>query len=358
MREMRRRLLGPLISLLLALAVSALIMLAFHANPIEAYGALLIGALGSKQGLAETLVQMTAFLFAGLGVAIAFRAGLFNIGAEGQLTVGALCTAIVGAALHLPWPIEIPLCLLAGAAGGGAWAAIAGVLRARLGASEVITTIMLNYIAFFFANYLVSGPLQGNVAAPETALIAASAALPPIVAQTRLTAAFPLAIVVAVALAWWLRRTVAGYELRAVGRSERAARYAGIDVRRVLVRAMTTSGALAGLAGATEVLGLFHRFNVQLSPGYGFMSIAVALIGGSDPIGVIFSSFFFGIMQNGALSMQALASVPKDLVAIVEGLVILFVAANWLGERLRLRGTASVIVPGAEELPAHGAASP
>jgi len=345
---------GPL----LAVALGSLVILLARGNPIAAYGALLQGALGSVQGFSETLAQTTLFIFAGLSVALAFRAGLFNIGAEGQLVVGALCAAVVGTHVHVAKPLEVPICFAAGALGGAFWGFIAGFLRARFGASEVITTIMLNYIAFFFANYLVSGPLQGNVAAPETALIAASAALPPIVAQTRLTAAFPLAIVVAVALAWWLRRTVAGYELRAVGRSERAARYAGIDVRRVLVRAMTTSGALAGLAGATEVLGLFHRFNVQLSPGYGFMSIAVALIGGSDPIGVIFSSFFFGIMQNGALSMQALASVPKDLVAIVEGLVILFVAANWLGERLRLRGTASVIVPGAEELPAHGAASP
>jgi len=355
MRDRLRRTLSPLIALVLALGVSALIMLAFRANPFAAYAALARGALGSEQGLAETLVQMTAFLFAGLGVAVAFRAGLFNIGAEGQLTVGALSTGIVGAALHLPWPVEVPLCLLAGAAGGAVWGGIAGVLRARFGASEVITTIMLNYIAFLAANYLVSGPLQGNAAAPETALIASSAVLPPIVAQTRLSAAFPLALVVALALAWWLRRTVAGYELRAVGRSERAARYAGINVRGVIIQAMGASGALAGLAGATEVLGLFHRFNVQLSPGYGFTSIAVALIGGSDPLGVIFSSFFFGIMQNGALSMQALANVPKDLVSIVEGLVILFVAANWLGGRLRLRGTASVIQPGADELPAQGA---
>jgi len=357
MPEPIRRFASSLVAIALALGAAAVIMLAFHANPLAAYGALLSGALGTRQGFAETLVQMTAFLFAGLGVALAFRAGLFNIGAEGQLTVGALATAVVAAGLHLPRPIELPLCLLAGALAGGAWAAIAGLLRARFGASEVITTIMLNYIAFLGANYLVSGPLQGNVAAPETALISPTAMLAPIVPETRLTAAFPLAIVIALALAWWLRRTVAGYELRAVGRSERAARYAGIDVRRTIVQAMAMSGGLAGLAGATEVLGLFHRFNVQLSPGYGFTSIAVALIGGSDPLGVIFSSFFFGLMQNGALSMQALAGVPKDLVSIVEGLVILFVAANWLGGRLRLRGTASVIAPGSDELPAQGAAA-
>ena len=163
-----------------------------------------IASSGSEQGIAETLVQTSALLFAGLGVAIAFRAGLFNIGAEGQLTVGGLCTALVGASLHLTAALlEIPLCLLAGAAGGAVWGGIAGVLRARFGASEVITTIMLNYIAFLGAGYLVSGPLRGDANAPETAPIAATAMLPPLLADTRLTAALPIALALAIALAWW-----------------------------------------------------------------------------------------------------------------------------------------------------------
>jgi ABC-type uncharacterized transport system permease subunit len=323
-----RKATGPVIALAGALALSSLIMLAFHANPLSAFEALFQGALGSEQGVAETLVQTSALLFAGLGVAIAFRAGLFNIGGEGQLTVGGLCTALAGASLHLPAVLEIPLCLLAGAAGGALWGGIAGVLRASFGASEVITTIMLNYVAFLGAGYLVSGPLRGDANAPETAPISASAMLPPLIADTRLTAALPLALAFAFALAWWLRRSVAGYELRAVGSAERAARYAGVDAGRVIMRAMAMSGALAGLAGATEVLGLLHRFNAGLSPGYGFTSIAVALLGGSDPIGVIFSAFFFGALQNGALAMQALAGVPKDLVSVVEGLIILFMAAR------------------------------
>jgi ABC-type uncharacterized transport system permease subunit len=328
MSDALRRVGGPLIALAAALAISSLIMLAFHASPVRALEALFQGALGSEQGVAETLVQTSALLFAGLGVAIAFRAGLFNIGAEGQLTVGGLCTALTGASLHLPSPIEIPLCLLAGVAGGAMWGGIAGVLRARFGASEVITTIMLNYVAFLGTGYLVSGPLRGDANAPETAPIAATAMLPPLIANTRLTAALPLALALAFGLAWWLRRSVAGYELRAVGSAERAARYAGVDARRVIMQAMATSGALAGLAGATEVLGLLHRFNAGLSPGYGFTSIAVALLGGSNPIGVIFSAFFFGALQNGALAMQSIAGVPKDLVSVVEGLIILFMAAR------------------------------
>ncbi len=305
-------------------------MLAFRANPLAAYGALLQGGLGSVPAVAETLVQTTPLLLTGLGVAVAFRAGLFNIGAEGQLVVGALCAALVGAYVRMPAVLEVPLCLGCGAIGGGLWSSIAGVLRARLGASEIITTIMLNYIAFLGANYLVSGPLRGSESAPQTALIVPSAALPPLIGGTRLTAALPLALVGALLLAWWLRSTVAGYELRAVGQSERAARYAGIDVGRTIVGAMALSGALAGLAGATEVQGLLHRFNAQLSPGYGFTSIAVALLANSDPLGVIAAAFFFGLLQNGALSMQAFAGVPKDLVSVVEGLVILFSAAGKL----------------------------
>jgi ABC-type uncharacterized transport system permease subunit len=188
----------------------------------------------------------------------------------------------------------------------------------------------------------VSGPLRGDANAPETAPIAATAILPPLIANTRLTIALPLALALAFALAWWLRRSVAGYELRAVGSAERAARYAGVDAGRVIMQAMAMSGALAGLAGATEVLGLLHRFNAGLSPGYGFTSIAVALLGGSDPIGVIFSAFFFGALQNGALAMQSLAGVPKDLVSVVEGLIILFMAARRFSSgRLFLRRPAA-----------------
>ncbi len=334
---------------LLALAVGAAIILAAKGNPIAAYGALLQGALGSSQGLTETLAQTTVFILAGLSVAVAFRAGLFNIGAEGQLVVGALCAAVVGAHVHAVAPIAVPVSLAAGALGGAFWASIAGALRARFGASEVITTIMLNYIAFLGANYLVTGPLRGSPMAPETAPIDPAAVLQPIVANSRLTAAFPISLLCAVGLWWWLKRTVAGFELRTAGRSERVARYAGISVPSVVIGTMALSGSLAGLAGASEVLGLLHRFNAQLSPGYGFTSIAVALLAQSNPLGVIASGFFFGILQNGALSMQALAGVPKDLVSIVEGLVILFVSVGWAGTRLALHSQAAEVPSSADE---------
>jgi ABC-type uncharacterized transport system permease subunit len=338
---------------IVALAVGAGAIALAKGDPIAAYGALLLGALGSVQGIAETLAQTTIFLFAGLGVAVAFRAGLFNIGAEGQLVVGAFCTAIAGAALHLPAPIEIPICLAAGAFGGACFGGLAGWLKARYGASEVITTIMLNYIAYFGVNYLVAGPLLGSATAPETAPIFPTAVLAPIVPLTRLTAALPLAVVAAAATWWWLQRTVAGYELRAVGGSERVARYAGVNVSKVIVQTMALSGALAGLGGATEVLGLFHRFNAQLSPGYGFTSIAVALLAQSNPLGVIASALFFGVLQNGSLSMQAMAGVPKDLVSVIEGLIILFVAIGW--RRVRFAPTAPARATHCEQVEAEPA---
>ncbi len=348
------RLIGGAAPLVLALIIGSLIIVAAKSNPLAAYGALVQGALGSLPGLTETLAQTSIFLFAGLGVAVAFRAGLFNIGAEGQLVVGALCCAVVGANVHLARGLEILACLAAGALGGGMWGFIAGFLRARFGASEVITTIMLNYIAYFGVNYLVAGPLRGSSYAPETAPIDSNAILQAIVPNTRLTLALPLALATALVAWWWLERTVAGYELRAVGRSERAARYSGVNVPAVITKTMTISGALAGLGGATEVLSLLHRFNAQLSPGYGFTAIAVALLAQSNPLWVMLSAFFFGILQNGALSMQAVAGVPKDLVAVIEGLVILFVSANWLGGKLTLRNVSAPPLDSPQEPEAAG----
>jgi ABC-type uncharacterized transport system permease subunit len=333
-----KRRLEAFIPLAVVLGLSILVILAAKGNPIAALTSLVGGAFGSTEALAETLTQSTVLLFAALGVAVAFRAGLFNIGAEGQLVVGALCAGVAGAWLHLPKPVEVPLCFAAGAVGGGLWGLLAGWLKARFGASEVITTIMLNYVAYLGANYLVAGPLRGSPTAPETAPIAPSAMLAPLVTFTRLTAAFPFAVLVAIAAWWWLARTIDGFEVRTLGRSERAARYAGIDVRAVIMRTMALSGALAGLGGASEVLGMLHRFNAELSPGYGFTAIAAALLAGSNPLATIGTAIFFGALQNGALSMQALAGVPKDLISVIVGLVILFVAINRLGKRATLHG--------------------
>jgi simple sugar transport system permease protein len=299
------------------------------ADPLAGFAALLHGALGGTHQISETLVQTTSLLFPSLAVAFAFRAGLFNIGAEGQLIVGGLCAGLLGAWLTLPGWLAIPLILAAGALGGGIWGSIAGTLRARFAGNEVIATLMLNIIAGLFANYLVVGPLRApDAAGAETAELPESSWLPALVPDTRLSIALIFGLVLAGLLAFVFRRTVFGYSLRAAGDAPEAARRAGIDLARTAFVAMTLSGAIAGFGGATIVAGVLHRFNVALSPGYGFIAIAVALVGGLDPLWIVAASFAFGILQSGSLTMQALAHVPKDVVTFVEGLAILGLATR------------------------------
>jgi simple sugar transport system permease protein len=318
-------------------AVAAGAMLLSGANPLLGFWALFRGALGGEQQIAETLVQTTSLLFPSLAVAFAFRAGLFNIGAEGQLIVGGLLAGVIGARLGAPGWIAIPVLLLAGAFGGAAWSSIAGVLRARFGGSEVIATLMLNIVAALLANYLVVGPLHSpGAAGPETAELPLGSWLPTLLPGTRLSLALPLALVLALVLRWVFDRTVFGYELRAAGDAPEAARRAGIDLGRTAFLAMALSGAMAGLGGATIVTGVLHRFNVSLSPGYGFIAIAVALVGDLNPLRIVLASFAFGILQSGSLTMQALAHVPKDVVSFVEGLAILALAARrFVADRLK-----------------------
>jgi len=318
-----------LVALIVVFGVGSVAMLLAHASPIDGFSALFNGALGNTSEISETLVQTTALLFPALGIALAFRAGLFNIGAEGQLLLGGLAAGVLGAALPLPGIIIIPVALLAGATVGGLWGGLAGFLRARFGANEVIATLMLNVIAALLATYLVGGPLkEPGAGASETPSLAPSAWLPTILPDTRLTISFVIAIVLALALRYVFTRTVFGYELRAAGEAPEAARRAGINLSRTALTAMALSGAMAGLGGATIVMGVLHRFNTGLSPGYGFIAIAVALVGNLDPLFIIIAAFAFGILQSGAIAMQAEAHVPRDVVGIIEGLVIIALAGR------------------------------
>jgi general nucleoside transport system permease protein len=318
-----------LVALIVVFGVGSIAMLLAHASPIDGFSALFNGALGNPSEIAETLVQTTALLFPALGIALAFRAGLFNIGAEGQLVLGGLAAGILGAVIPLPGIVVIPIALIAGACIGGLWGGLAGFLRARFGANEVIATLMLNVIAALLATYLVGGPLkQPGAGASETPLLPQGAWLPVILPDTRLTISFIIAIALAVALRYVFTRTVFGYELRAAGAAPEAARRAGIDLSRTALIAMALSGAMAGLGGATIVMGVLHRFNTGLSPGYGFVAIAVALVGNLDPLFIIIAAFAFGILQSGAIAMQAEAQVPRDVVGIIEGLVIIALAGR------------------------------
>lgn len=329
MNVLRRTLGGPAGAIVLAFFLAACAMLVAGVSPLDGFEALFIGSLGGKQQIAETLVQTTALLFPALGISLAFRAGLFNIGAEGQLIIGGLAAGAAGAHFLAPTPVAIFVLLACGFVGGGVWGAIAGWLRAQFNANEIISTLMLNFVALAVANYLVSGPLKSSAAAgAETAPLPTSSWLPLLIPDTRLSIGLIIAILAAFVLRWLFTRTVFGYELRAAGEAPEAARRAGVNMPRMTWLALTLSGAIAGLGGATLVTGVLHRFNTQLSPGYGYTAIAVALVGDLNPLWVCVAAFGFGILEAGGLAMQALADVPKDAIHVIEGLIILVLAAR------------------------------
>ncbi len=332
-----RAMLVPLLAVLTAMVLGGVVIALAGGNPIAAYLGLFQGAFGSTRALSETAVWSTPYIFAGLAVALAFRGGLFNIGAEGQLAFGAVATAWIGYALperlgiSLPPIIHLPLAIGAGILVGAIWAAIPGALKAYTGGHEVINTIMMNYIALNLVSYLLNGPMKDpnplNVIA-RTPLIAESARIPPIVSTLRIHWGFPMAFVIACLVWWLLWRTTLGFEIRTVGTNIEAARYAGIRVKRILVLTMALSGALAGLAGAIEVTGLNYRHELGFSIGYGFDAIAIALLGKTHPFGVVLASLLFGAMRNGGTRMQFLTQIPVDIISVIQGLILLFVAAD------------------------------
>lgn len=285
--------------------------------------------LDAFRPIAESLVISTPYIFAGLAVALGFRGGLFNIGAEGQLYIGGLASVIVGYSITgLPWYIHLPLALAAGILAGALWGAIPGALKAATGAHEVINTIMMNYIAFRLADYLLLGPMARGDGIPITEDIESTAVLPLLFpAPMRVHWGFILALFMAWLVYWFLWKTKYGLEIRMVGANPHAARYAGIKIPVMTVLAMTISGALAGLAGATQVLGVDYRMTQSLSPGYGFDAIALALLGNSHPLGVVLASLLFGFLRGGAARMQSMAGIPVEIIRVVQGMIIIFIAA-------------------------------
>lgn len=326
-----------------ALLIGLFVIMGSDADPVAAYGGLYEGMIGDKSRFAETLVAMTPFVYMGLAVAVGFMTGLFNIGAEGQFYAGALAAAIVGAGLNdLPAIVHLPLALLAGMIAGLIWGAIPGLLKARFGAHEVINTIMMNYIAVKSVDYLVKNVIRDPEASLDrTRYVAESAQLPIWVSDTRLHMGFWLAIM-AVFVVWWLMyKTVWGFEMRTVGANPGAARYAGMSVALNVVLAMAIGGVLSGLAGTGEVIGLNHNLPAAFTSGAGFDSIAVALLAKSNPFAIIPAAFLWGGLRNGAGLMQVRANISRDLIDIVQALVILFVAAPQIVRfvyRLRVEG--------------------
>ncbi|EDX87176.1 amino acid or sugar ABC transport system, permease protein, putative [Synechococcus sp. PCC 7335] len=320
----------PVVAVLAALLVGALLMLVAGASPIAAYSALFRQALTTYFGFADTLTKTTPLLLASLGVLVALRAGQFNLGAEGQLYMGGLGSLLVGLAFP-DWPIwiHLPLALLGGFSFGAAWSAIAGYLKVARGLNEVLTTLLLNYVAQYLISYLVNGPLKAdNAPSPFSELVAASARLPTILPKTQAHAGIFLGLAIAILLTAAFALTPWGYQVDAVGQNPIAARYAGISTNRTLLSVMAISGGLAGLAGSSEVLGLKRRLFENFSPGYGFDALAIALLSRGNPAAVILTSFFFGAIRSGANVMQRSASVPVSIIYAIQGLIVLFVAIS------------------------------
>jgi len=337
------QLVAPVAAVFLALVAGGVLIAAIGQSPLEVYGLLVQQAFGTGYGFGQTLFKATPLVFTGLSVALAFRAGLFNVGAEGQMYLGGFAAGLVGAYVQLPGWLLLPLALLAAALAGGAWGALPGVLKARFGAHEVINTIMLNFIAFaLVAWWGGSHFVQATVHTREIAPGAEVPRLETVLPWLRGSPAnfvLGLGIALAVALGVFLFRTRRGYEMRVLGLSPGAAEYAGVDTGRAQVAAFARAGAIAGLGGTSYVLGYKHFFEQDFTAGAGFMGIAVALIGQSHPAGVLVASLFFGALAYGGLVVNQ--RVPADLVNVLRALVILFaISAHALFARRARRGAA------------------
>ncbi len=338
----------PVFAVLAALAVGAVMLLILGVSPLEAYSALWDGAFGNANALAETLVKATPLLLVGLGICIAFRGDVINIGGEGQMVVGAILAILVG--LNPPeWPgwMVITAALLLGFLGGAIWGAIPGFLKAYFGVNEILSTIMMNAIAVQLMNFLLRGPMidpaQLEVASkiPQTARLADAFRLPRLV-PTRLHLGAAIAVVLAVFVYILLWRTTLGYRIRAVGQNPHASRYAGINVKKNVVLALLLSGAFAGLAGAIQVYGVNYRMITDGSAtGFtgsaGFNGIVAALFGQLHPLGTIPASVFFGALLVGANKMQRMVQVPSALITALNGLVVVFVVSSEIWRRRRQR---------------------
>jgi general nucleoside transport system permease protein len=331
----------PVISVLIGLLSGAVIMLGFGYNPIEGYAALWEGAFGDMYFVGETVRQVTPYILTGLAVAFAFRTGLFNIGAEGQVIVGWLAAIWVGITFDLPMYIHLPFAVIVAALAGAIWGFIPGLLKARLGVHEVIVTIMLNYVALYSSNALIRSVLSDNQ--DKTDKIAATASLSSEWLQnltffSRMHYGILIALFAAIIMWFLIERTSIGYELKSVGYNQHASKYAGMNVQRNIILAMVISGAFAGLAGAMEGLGTYG--NMSVSSGFtnlGFDGIAVALLGANTAIGVILAAFLFGALKVGALNMPTEAGVPNELVDIIIALIIFFVASSYIIRWVLLR---------------------
>lgn len=328
------------LAVLLALGLSGLLVVASGASVGEAYKALAEGAFGSRRSTLESLVQATPLIFTGLAAAIAFRARIWNIGGEGQFFAGAMGGWWVANAWgdSLPQLVILLISVLAAALAGAAWATIAGFLKAKFDTNEIITTVMLNFVILFILSYLLGGPWRSpDTFYFQTVRMPEASWLPKFIEESRLHWGFALALICAVITYVVLWKTPLGFEIRGLGINPQAAKFKGISVAGTIVIVMALSGAMAGLAGMSEVAGLHHRLQLDISIGYGFTGIIIALIGRLHPLGVVIAAIFFGALVNGATFMQITTGTPSALIEVIQGLVLILVLIAAVAVRYRIR---------------------
>jgi simple sugar transport system permease protein len=331
--------LSPVVCLLVSFVLGSAVLAVSGYSPMTAYQALLVNALGTKNGILQTLLKASPLIFCGLSAAVALRAGVFNIGIEGQLYIGAFAGFLAGRYLTgLPPWLHIPLCILTGALAGALYALIPAILKQRTGAHEVVTTIMLNYVAVLFTSYLSNHSFKAEGMMPQTELVQASARISRIVPQSQLTWAIVAAVVFLAGAQFFLYHTPKGYELESVGANAAAAEAGGISIGRLQMQAMLLSGAIAGIGGTMEVLGTHGRFIQDFASGAGYQGVSIAILGGNSPVGVGLASLLFGVLQYGGTAMSRTTGVPAEFTEVIQALVVLCVSAPVLVQVLFREG--------------------
>ncbi|HHV47244.1 MAG TPA: ABC transporter permease [Tissierellia bacterium] len=318
------------LSILASLIIGAFIMLANGRNPVTGYVALINGAFGSKYNIATTFAKTVPLVLTGLATSISFRSGISNIGGEGQLYLGAFGAALIGITfVNLPGIVGIPLALAASLIAGGLYALFPAILKVRYNIDEVIVTIMLNTVAVLLTSYLVNYPFASEIGKMGgTEIIAEGYQLSRLVRLSTLNTSIFYVAVISIIMYYLLERTSIGYEIKMVGQNSNFSRYGGINVKRRMIFAMVVSGALCGIAGAFEVLGVHYRFLQHISPGYAWDGMLIALIVKNNPIGVVLMSIFFGALKTGSISMENATGIPSELISVIQSIIILFIAGE------------------------------
>lgn len=333
-----RTVIESMIPIILALVIGYIIILLSGYNPNEAYASLLRGSFGSTTQVLNTLFTATPLIFTGLATAISFKAGLYNMGAEGQFYIGSFFAAYVGFTFtDLPAVVHILFALLAGAVGGILFASIPAFIRAYFNVDEMVTTLMLNYVAILFTTYLASYPFRAPGSSnPETIAIAESASINRIMSGSQLHYGFVIAIIVFIVVYILLNKTVFGYEIESIGKNRSFSDAMGMNVPVKIILIMLTSGIISGLAGAVEVLGTHQKFFSGMGANYGWTGLTIALIGKYNPVGVFFGSILFGALKTGGSTMEIMTGVPRSLISILEGLIVIFMTIDMLNKRFDL----------------------